>query len=187
MDDFQLSPLKNEQIFNTDGMTLKIIHTPGHTTDHCILFVDGTKELFSGDCILGEGTAVFEDLYDYMKSLELIINENPSTIYPGHGNVVTVRFKLYFCQMIKLLGPRPIHSLSCKELTKEGNNFFSTVREAWFRLFAFTKYVSRRCTYKSNSMTNGNTFLLTQIERRQLFNVTCLDFDPPFYSSCPSL
>lgn len=102
MADFQLSPLKNEQIFNTDGMTLKIIHTPGHTTDHCILVVDGTKELFSGDCILGEGTAVFEDLYDYMKSLELIINENPSTIYPGHGNVVTVRFNLYFCQMIKL-------------------------------------------------------------------------------------
>lgn len=83
-----VNPLKNEQIFYTDGISLKIIHTPGHTTDHCILLVNETKELFSGDCILGEGTAVFEDLYDYMKSLETIIDENPSTIYPGHGNIV---------------------------------------------------------------------------------------------------
>lgn len=85
-----LKVLKNEQVFDIDGISLKVVHTPGHTTDHCILYVNETKEVFSGDCILGEGTAVFEDLYDYMKSLELIINKNPATIYPGHGNIVTV-------------------------------------------------------------------------------------------------
>lgn len=88
--DFKLQPLQNEQIFSIDGVKLQVIHTPGHTTDHCILFLNETKEIFSGDCILGEGTAVFEDLFDYMKSLELIINENPTTIYPGHGNIITV-------------------------------------------------------------------------------------------------
>lgn len=43
------------------------------------------------DWISGEGTAVFEDLHDYMKSLQLIINEKPSTIYPAHGNIIQVR------------------------------------------------------------------------------------------------
>ena len=31
---------------------------------------------------------MFEDLYDYMKSLELILSLNPSVIYPGHGDII---------------------------------------------------------------------------------------------------
>lgn len=93
LNDLKLKPLKDGQIFCTDGVKeLKVLHTPGHTTDHCILFMQDTKEIFSGDCVLGEGTAVFEDLHDYMKSLNLILNLSPSLIYPGHGNIVKVHY-----------------------------------------------------------------------------------------------
>lgn len=46
--------------------------------------------LFSADSILGEGFTVFEDLEDYLNSLQLILDLNPTVIFPGHGSVIKV-------------------------------------------------------------------------------------------------
>ncbi|KAJ8683527.1 hypothetical protein QAD02_019319 [Eretmocerus hayati] len=80
--------LVDEQCIEVEGAKLRPLHTPGHTTDHACLILEEESVLFSGDCVLGETSAVFEDLRSYLASLERIHSKSASKIYPGHGPVI---------------------------------------------------------------------------------------------------
>jgi glyoxylase-like metal-dependent hydrolase (beta-lactamase superfamily II) len=74
------------------GGELQVLHTPGHESGHCCFYEFGDKVLFSGDNILGYGTAVIRppdgNMTDYLKSLERLLEFNISLVLPGHGPLV---------------------------------------------------------------------------------------------------
>lgn len=88
-----------------ERLMLQVVHAPGHTADHIVLIITSSPAnpsevgtIFTGDAILGHGTAVFEDLAQYMKSLQkmkekiekITTSENLAkvTALPGHGAVI---------------------------------------------------------------------------------------------------
>ncbi|KAG5297186.1 metallo-beta-lactamase superfamily protein [Histoplasma ohiense] len=80
--------IEDGQIFQVQGATLRAIHTPGHTTDHVSFLLEDENALFTGDNVLGHGTAVFEDLVLYLSTLEKMRNLGAGRGYPGHGAVI---------------------------------------------------------------------------------------------------
>jgi len=53
------------------------------------LILEEEDAMFTGDNVLGHGTAVFEDLGSYMQSLDGMAKQFSGRGYPGHGPVIT--------------------------------------------------------------------------------------------------
>ena len=147
--------LHDSQIFSPaapalDGSlsSMEVLHTPGHTFDSVCLYLHADHALFTADTILGQGTAVFEDLTAYFASLHKMIGYHRAQydlapgatqiklLYPGHGPVVTdgievintyIRHRLEReAQIIQVLKSPPT------ERPQEGQTSLSTAElDAW--------------------------------------------------------
>jgi glyoxylase-like metal-dependent hydrolase (beta-lactamase superfamily II) len=74
------------------GSELRVIKTPGHSTDSVCLLLEADGAVLTGDTVLGRGTAVIAgdgSLSDYLASLDrlraLVDEASLQALLPGHG------------------------------------------------------------------------------------------------------
>lgn len=81
-------PIFDGQIFKVEGATVRAVHTPGHSHDHMCFILEEEEAMFTGDAILGHGTAAVEHLNTWMSTLRLMQSHNCIRGYPAHGIVI---------------------------------------------------------------------------------------------------
>lgn len=54
--------------------TIRAVHTPGHSHDHCSFVLEEQSALFTGDNVLGHGTSAVEELGTWMESLRVMVS-----------------------------------------------------------------------------------------------------------------
>jgi endoribonuclease LACTB2 len=87
-----VSALNDGDELTVAGVSLKIIHAPGHTPGHLNLYIPSAKVLLAGDNILGEGTTWIGkpdgDMTDYIHTLKRLQELEINKLGPGHGDWV---------------------------------------------------------------------------------------------------
>ncbi|KAL2194793.1 beta-lactamase-like protein [Corynascus similis CBS 632.67] len=81
-------PLVDGQVIRVDGATVRVVHCPGHSHDHCCFLLEEEKALFTGDNVLGHGSAAVEQLSTWMGSLRKMQALGCNIGYPAHGQVI---------------------------------------------------------------------------------------------------
>ena len=75
------------------GLTIEVVHTPGHTLGSVCLYLREERALFTGDTALGLGTVAISppphgDMALYLTSLERLKGYDCAVMLPGHGQAV---------------------------------------------------------------------------------------------------
>ncbi len=83
-------------VITTGGLELRVVDTPGHTSDSLCFQLTADSAVLTGDTVLGRGTTMVAHpdgrLGDYLDSLRrlqaLTADGGVSTVLPGHGPVL---------------------------------------------------------------------------------------------------
>lgn len=69
-----------------DGLTLRLVHAPGHAADELVLYEPDTATLWAGDMLSDiEIPYVSDGLAPYERTLEMLAGYEIRTLVPGHG------------------------------------------------------------------------------------------------------
>jgi glyoxylase-like metal-dependent hydrolase (beta-lactamase superfamily II)/8-oxo-dGTP pyrophosphatase MutT (NUDIX family) len=73
-------------------VAFKVLHTPGHASNHLCYLLEETKMLFTGDHVMQGSTVVINppdgDMRAYLASLEGLLGEDIAILAPGHGYLI---------------------------------------------------------------------------------------------------
>ena len=74
------------------GVTLRVLHTPGHASNHLCYLLEEEKLLFTGDHLMQGSTVVINppdgDMAVYLASLRRLLDEDLDWLAPGHGFLI---------------------------------------------------------------------------------------------------
>jgi len=74
------------------GATLRVLHTPGHASNHLCYLLEEERLLFTGDHVMQGSTVVINppdgDMAVYLRSLHALLDEPLDWLAPGHGFLV---------------------------------------------------------------------------------------------------
>ena len=81
-----------ERLVLAGGLTLRVIHTPGHASNHLCYLLEEERTLFTGDHVMQGSTVVINppdgDMAAYLASLTALLDVPLDWLAPGHGFLV---------------------------------------------------------------------------------------------------
>ena len=88
----QHQPQHGERIAIGADTTLRVIHTPGHASNHLCFLLEEERLLFTGDHVMQGSTVVINppdgDMSAYLAALRGLLDEDIEWLAPGHGFLV---------------------------------------------------------------------------------------------------
>lgn len=136
--------LSKETVLKFSGLTINVIHTPGHTPGSCCFHFEENSIAFAGDTILSGvttnpvfdigGEEIDQNLVRLQESLTKIRRLKASVVYPGHGNPILSidqaidrkfsRMAKRSEQVLEILGTKTLSTFSvANELFPSGGRF----------------------------------------------------------------
>jgi glyoxylase-like metal-dependent hydrolase (beta-lactamase superfamily II) len=85
----QITVADGDLAYEGFGLTIRAIHTPGHTSNHTCFALEEESALFTGDHVMGWSTTVVSapdgDMGAYIESLRKVAARADAMMWPTHG------------------------------------------------------------------------------------------------------